>query len=582
MRGKLPQAFIDDILLRVDIVNFIHERLNLRKKGANYTACCPFHQEKSPSFTVNQAKQMFYCFGCGVGGNVIQFLMLYERLSFPEAMAVLAQEAGMPLPEEGNSEQASHLLKCYELMRQVAQYYQTALKGATEAVTYLKNRGLSGEIAKRYQLGFAPDAWEGLKKALPGLSSEIGLSLGLQIQHSSGRCYDRFRGRIMFPIRDVQGRVVGFGGRIVTQGEPKYLNSPETLLFHKGRELYGLYEARKFLRDLERLIVVEGYMDVIMLAQHGILNAVATLGTATTEAHFKKIFKYTSNIVFCFDGDRAGKEAAWRALQVALPLLEDGVQIRFAFLPSGEDPDSLVRKVGQAAFLDLIGAALTLTDYLFSELSKDYDVSKPEGQAALSQAVSALINKMPESILKQMTYQRLQQLVPLSMTKLKKLTGAQPSQSISDLSRRMPAAKKKQEAASVSTAERALALLLQFPDQFKGCLQEVDLMIWPASDRDLFLLLLKVIEERKISSSAQWLEIFRDRPEHQRVAFLLMLPSMTEEENVRADFESLFLRLKQDHLQSQIETLLFKGKTQGLSEDEKIQLRDWINAAKLV
>ncbi len=359
MAGLIPQSFIDDLMNRIDIVEVIDGRVPLKKTGREYTACCPFHNEKTPSFTVSPTKQFYHCFGCGAHGTAIGFLMEYEHLSFPESVEELARLAGVPMEYEGPSPNEPVRRKkdesLYDLLAKVDQYYRQQLRQhpqSRRAVDYLKQRGVSGEIAAEFGLGFAPPGWDNLERQL-GQSAEVReklVSTGMLIKKDSGGSYDRFRDRIMFPIRDRRGRTIAFGGRILPDNQEKgdkppakYLNSPETPLFHKGQELYGLYEARQALRDITRLMVVEGYMDVVALAQYGIRYAVATLGTATTEEHLHKLFRLTPEIVFCFDGDRAGREAAWRALNNALPVMREGRQIRFMFLPDGEDPDSYVR-----------------------------------------------------------------------------------------------------------------------------------------------------------------------------------------------------------------------------------------------
>jgi len=364
MAGRIPQQFIDDLLNRVDIVEIIDSRVPLKKKGKEYSACCPFHNEKTPSFTVSQNKQFYHCFGCKANGSAIGFLMEYEHLSFPDAIEELARSQGIDVPYEGGQRPDPEAKKAqtdlYDLMQEADQFYQKQLRQhalSEQAVNYLKERGLSGEVAKIFGIGFAPDGWDNLLKAL-GTTPEHEKALvtaGMLIQKDNGKCYDRFRDRIMFPIRDRRGRCIAFGGRILPKEQPndkdaKYLNSPETPLFHKGRELYGLYEARQALRDIPRLMVVEGYMDVVALAQFEVRYAVATLGTATTPDHLQRLFQLTSEVVFCFDGDRAGKEAAWRALQTCLPEMRDGRETRFMFLPDGEDPDSYIRKIGKEAF----------------------------------------------------------------------------------------------------------------------------------------------------------------------------------------------------------------------------------------
>ena len=363
---RIPQQFIEELLGRADIVELIDKRVPLKKQGREFAACCPFHNEKSPSFFVSPVKQFYHCFGCGAHGTALSFLIEYEHMEFPEAVRELASLVGMEMPQlERGEDKTSVLAPLYEVLDRAARYYREQLKRAPQAIDYLKNRGLTGEIAAEFGLGYVPAGWDNLLKVVgtDSGSQQALLGAGMLIEkEGEHRFHDRFRERVMFPIRDSRGRIIGFGGRILDKGEPKYLNSPETALFHKGRELYGLYEARQALRDIPRLLVVEGYMDVVALAQYGLRYAVATLGTSTTEEHLKKLFRVAPEVVFCFDGDRAGRAAAWRALENALPEAQDGRQIRFLFLPDGEDPDTLVRKEGKDAFEKrIVGSALPLS-----------------------------------------------------------------------------------------------------------------------------------------------------------------------------------------------------------------------------
>jgi DNA primase len=401
--ARIPDNFVQDLLARTDVVELINARVPLKKAGRNWMACCPFHQEKSPSFTVAPDKQFYYCFGCGATGNAVGFLMEYERLSFPEAVKQLADKAGLEVPREDDNRpqqsaaQKSALQQTYDLLNRADLFFRQQLKSAPErkvAVDYLKGRGLSGEIAARYGVGFAPPGFDNLMTALSldqaGLqrAEEAGL---LVRREDTGRVYDKFRDRIMFPIRDARGRTIGFGGRVLGDGKPKYLNSPETPVFHKGRELYGLWEWRQSRDKHNQLFVVEGYMDVIALAQHGIPNSVATLGTATTGEHAEKLFKQVDEVVFCFDGDEAGRRAAWRALESTLPVLEDDKQARFLFLPDGEDPDTLVRQQGREALLAMAAEAPGLAEYLFSHLSEGLNIQSVDGRARLARLALPLI-----------------------------------------------------------------------------------------------------------------------------------------------------------------------------------------------
>ena len=393
----IPDSFKRDLLNRVDIVDIIQRHLQLKKAGANYSACCPFHNEKSPSFTVSPSKQFYHCFGCGAHGDAIGFLMEYSGLGYIEAIKELAAGAGMTMPEfeprfgKKKEETGPDL---YELMRRAMQYYREQLKASPQAIEYLKQRGLSGQIAAHFGIGYAPDGWQNLQAAFPDYNDKSLKEVGLVIENEAGKRYDRFRDRIMFPIINQRGFVIGFGGRVIGAGEPKYLNSPETPLFEKGRELYGLPQARQAIRDAGRALVVEGYMDVVALAQHGVGYAVATLGTATTPVHVQKLLRQTDEIVFSFDGDAAGRKAAWHALEVCLPATQDSKTIRFLFLPEGEDPDSYVRSKGKAAFEDLVGHAEPLSAYLLSQLRTRTDTNTAEGRSRLVHEAKPLLKSV--------------------------------------------------------------------------------------------------------------------------------------------------------------------------------------------
>ena len=429
MPGRIPQAFLDDLLDRADIVDVIDRRVKLKKTGKNYSARCPFHDEKTPSFSVNPDKQFYYCFGCGAGGNALSFVMEYENLDFPQAVESLAGSLGLEVPREetrGGAKQPSRETvnkPLYELMEQASQFYQQQLRShpqAKRAVEYLKGRGLTGEIAKQFGLGFAPPGWDNLMTALGDSDDKRKLLLktGMLVQNDKGRTYDRFRDRVVFPIRDRRGRVIAFGGRVLGDDKPKYLNSPETDIFHKGVELYGLYEARQANRQLQRIVVVEGYMDVIALAQHGISYATATLGTATSKTHLERIFRLCPEVVFCFDGDEAGRKAALRAMESTLPCMEDGRQARFLFLPDGMDPDDAVRSKGSDYLEAMMGQAVALEDFLFDSVSEGLDTASLDGRARMSKLALPHIRQLPEGIYRQLMFQALADRTGLELTSL--------------------------------------------------------------------------------------------------------------------------------------------------------------------
>ena len=426
MAGLIAQGFIDDLLNRTDIVEVVSSRVQLKKAGKNYTACCPFHQEKTPSFSVNHEKQFYYCFGCGTGGNALGFIMDHDHLDFPEAVDELAKRAGVEVEREDSNSTTPRQPRqavdspLYALLTAASDYYRSALKNHPQrhaAVNYLKNRGVSGVIARDFALGFAPPGWDNLSKHLGGdaLQKKAMIDAGLLAENAdSKRRYDRFRDRIIFPIHDSRGRIIGFGGRVLGDDKPKYLNSPETAVFHKGQELYGLYEARKHNRQLNEIIVVEGYMDVIALAQQGLRNAVATLGTSTSEEHIKRLFRVVPSILFCFDGDNAGRKAAWRALEATLSNLKDGQQARFLFVPDGEDPDSLIRSEGLDAFQARIAQqSVALTEYFFTHLAQEVNIDSLEGKAHMATLAAPLIERIPGANLRALMRQKLTQLTGL-------------------------------------------------------------------------------------------------------------------------------------------------------------------------
>lgn len=464
MAGRIPQSFIDDLLVRTDIVELIDSRVRLKKAGKNYQACCPFHNEKSPSFTVSQEKQFYHCFGCGAHGNAIGFIMEYDGLEFPDAIEELASMQGMQVPREqsigGSANSQPTVSKdLFELMNQIARFYESNLKSAPHAVEYLKGRGLTGEVVKRFNIGYAPGDWDQVRRRF-GASrdhEQLLISGGMLITRDNGPgSYDRFRDRIMFPIRDKRGRVIGFGGRVLGDGTPKYLNSPETPIFHKGRELFGLYEVKQAHKDPRRILVVEGYMDVVALGQYDIDYAVAALGTATTSDHIHTLFRTTAEVVCCYDGDNAGREAAWRALDNALPHLQDGRELKFVFLPDGEDPDSLVRQIGKEGFEALLDEAQPFADFMFQRLRRDAILLGEAGKHEIAHEAAELIRRVPEGFTREGLITRLSSMMRWGENK----------QRIAELFARntQPKAEvNKPKAIKLTPLRRALALMVQYP-----------------------------------------------------------------------------------------------------------------------
>ena len=442
MAGRIPQNFIDDLLSRVNIVDVVDSRVRLKKAGKNYSACCPFHNEKTPSFTVAADKQFYYCFGCGAKGNAVGFVMEYDNIDFPEAVTLLADSVGMEVPKEEISpyqqKQQQERVSLYELMGSANEFYQQQLRfheGKQVAVDYLKNRGLSGTAAKFFNIGYAPPGWDNLKNTIElNAQNQVDeekhkglVDTGMLVVKDNGSSYDRFRNRIVFPIRDVRGRTIGFGARTLGDDKPKYLNRPETPIFNKGQELYGLYECRQIRQPLKRFLVVEGYMDVVALHEFGLHYAVATLGTATSPTHLQKLFKIAPEVIFCFDGDEAGRKAAKRGLEQALPILEDGQQIRFLFLPDGEDPDTMIRKEGKDGFEQRISNAQGIGEYLIKQLKEDIeDPDSIEGRARLAKLAGPMIQQIPGIALKSLFWQNLSEITQIDVTDLKAIAETQP------------------------------------------------------------------------------------------------------------------------------------------------------------
>jgi DNA primase len=467
MAGLIPQDFIDDLVARADIVEVVGRRVQLRKAGREFKACCPFHDEKTPSFTVSPGKGFYHCFGCGAHGTAIGFLMEFDHMSFVEAVESLANSMGVEVPRNESDRPARRYDELFDLMSRVERFWQQGLRENPAAVDYLKQRGIDGSTAKRFGLGYAADAWSKVLDKFGTSQEAIDrlLAAGLVIRKDNGSHYDRFRDRVMFPIRDVRGRCIGFGGRAMGDGEPKYLNSPETVLFHKGRELYGLYEARQALRQIDRFVVVEGYMDVVALARHGIDFSVATLGTATTEEHLNRLFRLTENIDFCFDGDRAGQQAAWRAMETALPHIREGRQVRFVFLPEGHDPDSYVNEHGSDAFIEALDNGVALSDYLITELSRQVDLETVDGRARLAELARPLITRIPQGVYRELLIDSLAQSVGLTPGKLERMLGhAQAPDPGRAGRRRMQRSRAAANSAGrPSVVRRAITLLLNYP-----------------------------------------------------------------------------------------------------------------------
>ncbi len=578
--GRIPRTFIDDLLARTDIVDLINSRVPLRKAGANFVACCPFHDEKTPSFTVSPTKQIYHCFGCAVSGNALGFMMSYERLEFIDAVESLAKYHSLDVPYEGNSHknvlrQSNQPL--YQTLELVNHFYQQQLRQAPQAIHYLKQRGLTGQIAKQFCLGFAPGGWDNLINAVGKNKNQFNdlITTGLIIKNNSGKYYDRFRDRVMFPIRDKAGHIIGFGGRVLDNSLPKYLNSPETKLFHKGKELYGIYEARLSNRELTYIIVVEGYMDVIALAQAGITQVVATLGTATTVNHIQQLSRYTQKIIFCFDGDKAGKAAAWRALEITLPILQEGMQIHFLFLPDGEDPDSMIKKESAAGFSQRIEQAISLPDFFFNTLLAQVNDNSLEGRARLTKNALPYLNNMSTPILQEMMLDRLAEIVRLDRQRLDYF--AHSDNAVTRVNKSLsqqPVIKNTKKSTQLSPMRLAIALLLQYPQDLStiadlNCLENLTL---PGSN--LFYHLLTLLQENPTLNTALLLEYWRDQSEYSQLLKLATWELNVPTEGIIAEFQGVLQRLKQLQHEYHIDQLLAKAKQDNLTLAEKELLQE--------
>jgi DNA primase len=573
MAGRIPQSFIDELLNRTDIVEVIDASVPLKKAGREYKACCPFHGEKTPSFTVSQVKQFYHCFGCGEHGTAITFLMDYEHMEFVEAIEALAQRAGLEVPHEASlaKTRTPSTLPHYALLEQVSDYYQEQLRShpeAERAVSYLKNRGLTGEVAARFKIGFAPPGWENLAGAVgtDPATCKLLLELGLTIERDDGNgAYDRFRDRVQFPIHDRRGRTIGFGGRVLGEGIPKYLNSPESAVFHKGQELYGLFEARKAVRHLERILVVEGYMDVVALAQFDINYTVATLGTATTHEHLEHLYRTVPVVVFCFDGDRAGREAAWRALVNTLPVLRDGREARFLFLPEGEDPDSLVRKTGKEAFERRIETATHLSDFFFERLSDPLDISSIDGRARLVTLAKPLLSSLPDSMFRQLMIEQLAELAHTSTERVaNRLNVAQTATVPAVKSAAQP-----QRREQKSPVRQAIELLLYQPALAADITLPAHISECSQSGVPLLLEIIALLQQQPGLNTAALLEHWREREDGRYLTKLACWIPPLEDLELAADLQGNLNEIVRQHIEKRINYLDSEQQKRPLSKAEK-------------
>jgi DNA primase len=564
MPGLIPERFIDELLARVDIVDVVQQRVPLKRAGREWTACCPFHDERTPSFYVSPAKQFYHCFGCGAHGSAVKFLMEYDRLEFPDAVEELAQSVGLTVPHEGGpARPREDHTDLYALLDAAAGFYQRALPDSAVAKAYCRKRGLDEDVIGRFRIGWAPGGWDAVKRALG--TSDVRVKMleqaGMLSTGEKGKQYDRFRDRLMFPILDRRGRVIAFGGRILEGDGPKYLNSPETPLFHKGRELFALWQVRQANAKLERLIVVEGYMDVVSLHQAGVTQVVATLGTATTNEHAELLFRAAPDVFFCFDGDRAGRSAAWRALESVLPRMRDGRQAFFLFLPEGEDPDTLVRKEGQAGFEARLKNATPLSEYFYAYLSHDVNVATLDGRARLAEHAKPLLAKLPDGAFRDLMF-----------AELEKRTGVQgaPARAAPPASHRPVLAN---NAPRRTLVRSAIAMLLANP----GLAQEVTLpYAFAALDKPgipLLTELLDFLQERPGINTALLLEHFAGREESGALQKLALTEFPGEPEAMRAEFVDALHKLAEQTTQQRLDALIRKQSEAVLDDSEKSELR---------
>ncbi len=573
MAGKIPAHFIDQLLSRVDILDIIGSRIALRKAGSEYQACCPFHQEKTPSFTVSQSKQFYHCFGCGAHGTAIGFLMNYDRLDFPTAVKELAQRAGLEVPGEDGATQEASIRPLFEILEQANEFFRQCLREhpqAGRAKRYLQGRGLDADIAGTFSIGYAPPGWDNLLQALGQLPATQSLLLraGMLIETEDKR-YDRFRDRIMFPIRDLRGRILGFGGRVLGEEVPKYLNSPETQIFHKGHELYGLYEARRTLAQINRLLVVEGYMDVVALAQHGIPNVVATLGTAATPEHMVRLFRSVREVVFCFDGDEAGRRAAWKALNNVLPELRDGREVRFLFLPEHEDPDSLVRSEGKTAFEARYQNALPLSDYLFKQLAQGVDLQGEEGRARLADQAKPLLNRLPQGVFRDLMFERLAKQIQIQLEPTRLLSLEPPPRPPQGhVTTRSPKPR--------SAIQLAIALLVQYPELAQTVSPRMQSWLdLDAPGMPLLRQLLELLKTEPNLKTAGILERWRDDENERSLGRVAALELKIPMDGLGDEFRGTLLRIGEQQRHQEIDRLVRRQAIGESSEEEKHRLR-WL------
>ena len=586
MSGLIPQHFIDDLIARADIVDVLSKRIDLKKAGKEFKAVCPFHNDKNPSLTISPLKGFYHCFSCGAHGTALGFLMEYENLNFVEAVESLASELGVEVPYENKGNPIKKNDDLFLLMNTIQKKFQNNLKINAKAIQYLKKRGIDGKTAKKYKIGYAEKGWSNILDTFGSSDSDIKslLKLGLIIKKENNKgYYDRFRDRIIFPIRDNRGRFIGFGGRIFEGDQPKYLNSPETPIFHKGRELYGLYECQKSMRVIEKVIVVEGYMDVIGLSQNGVEYSVASMGTATTDDHFTRLFRLSDTICFCFDGDQAGYLAAWRALENSLSHLKDGRQIKFVFLPDGEDPDSYIRKNSTGNFEKLLNNGTDLSDFMIQRTSEDIDLKSVDGKARLAERIKPLINRMPRGIFKELIIEKLSALVGLSAKKLEqsisedKITNKRKS-SFNYAPRRKNINTKKD---SPSVIKKSISLILNYPEAVKE-ISNIEFVNYKKPGIKILIKLLKNISDEPDMNTAALIERWREDDEGKYLSKLAInLFPKNEEFNAEEELNNCLAQITKNFYNERINSLIKKQADNQLTSDEKVELKEIIHKNKI-
>lgn len=571
MAGRIPQQFIDHVISRTDIVAVIEERIALKRAGRDYKACCPFHNEKTPSFTVSSEKQFYHCFGCGAHGSVVGFLMEYAGLDFVEAIQELAERLGVEVPRDDSAgTEREDWTDLYAILDRASAFYREELRNHPQAVKYLKGRGLDGRIAAEFAIGYAPPAWDSVLQAF-GDSKEardLLMRAGLVTRNDEGRTYDRFRGRIIFPIHGRRGQVVGFGGRALGDETPKYLNSPETSVFHKGRELYGLFQLSNVNRRPERVLVVEGYMDVVALAQCDIRYSVATLGTASTNEQAEQLFRTSQNVIFCFDGDPSGRKAAWRALETVLPLLRDGRSVEFMFLPEGEDPDSVVRELGREAFLALIENATSLSTFLFDQLLGQTDVETLEGRARLIELAKPLLNRLPNGAFQQLTVRKLGELVGMGVDELSPLVKVRQNKPKASIPTRP-----QERRTPPSLVRTIIRMLLHQPGLVSLADNTERLKSLNRIGVPLLVELLEFLTERPDVTTGEIIEHFRSSEEGRHLAKLAAWNPPLLSQGLEREFVDSMSKLERTVNEQRYQELSAKSREGPLSEAEKQEYR---------